>query len=92
MCDVLQIPRSTYYYEAKAARPTDDELEEVIREIFHESRQNYGTRKIKIELKKRDWIVSRRRIGRIMNEHGLVSKYTIAQFKPTKIKCNESEL
>lgn len=26
-----------------------------------------------------------------MNELGLVSKYTIAQFKPTKSSCNESE-
>ena len=59
-------------------------------EIFRESRQNYGTRKIKVELKKKKWIVSRRRIGRIMKEQGLVSKYTIAQYKPSKSTCNES--
>ncbi|MBN8209104.1 IS3 family transposase [Bacillus sp. NTK071] len=91
MCDVLQLPRSTFYYEAKVLESNDDELKEVIRKIFYKSRRNYGTRKIKIELKKQDWIVSRRRIGRIMNELGLVSKYTIAQFKPTKSSCNESE-
>ncbi|WP_347550012.1 IS3 family transposase (plasmid) [Pseudalkalibacillus hwajinpoensis] len=91
MCDVLKLPRSTYYYEAKVVESNEDELKELIRKIFHESRQNYGTRKIKIELKKRDWIVSRRRIGRIMKELGLVSKYTIAQFKPSKSSCNESE-
>ena len=60
-------------------------------DIFHASRQNYGTRKIKIELKKRGFIVSRRRIGRIMQEQGLVSTYTIAQFKPHMKSCNESE-
>lgn len=35
--------------------------------------------------------MSRCRIGRIMREQGLVSIYTIAQFKPHKIACNETE-
>ncbi|MDQ0215862.1 putative transposase [Oikeobacillus pervagus] len=35
--------------------------------------------------------MSRRRIGRIMKEQGLVSKYTVAQFKPRKTTVNESE-
>ncbi|TDL66213.1 transposase [Rhodococcus qingshengii] len=59
-------------------------------EIFQASRQNYGTDKIKFELKKQGEIVSRRRIGRIMNEQGLVSSYTAAQFKPHAKTCNES--
>ncbi|QDX93991.1 transposase [Brevibacillus laterosporus] len=58
-------------------------------EIFHSSRQNYGTRKIKVELKKQGYVVSRRRIGRIMNEQGLVSSYTVAQFKHHKTTCND---
>ena len=60
-------------------------------DISHASRQNYGTRKIKVELKKRGLTVSRRRIGRIMHEQGLVSSYTVAQFKPYTKSCNESE-
>jgi putative transposase len=89
MCDVLQLPRSTYYYEAKERKSEDDITSDII-EIFHESRQNYGTRKIKVELKKRGLVVSRRRIGRIMKEQGLVSTYTVAQFKPHSKKVNES--
>lgn len=27
MCDVLQIPRSTYYYEAKVQNRSEDELQ-----------------------------------------------------------------
>ena len=92
MCDVLQLPRSTYYYEAKELSKQEDELTAAIIEIFHKSRQNYGTRKIKRELKKKNIIASRRRIGRIMNENGLVSKYTIAQFKPHIDKPNESDV
>ncbi|MEK5230325.1 IS3 family transposase [Lysinibacillus sp. FSL K6-0232] len=90
MCKVLQIPRSTYYYEAKE-RVSEDPVTSDVIDIFHASRQNYGTRKIKVELKKRGHIVSRRRIGRIMQEQGLVSSYTIAQFKPHTKSCNESE-
>lgn len=79
MCDVLQLPRSTYYYEAKIRDNQDKELTTLVVKIFKDSRNIYGQRKIKKELKKQGWIVSRRRIGRIMKEQGLVSKYTVAQ-------------
>src|SRR5690625_4677677 len=92
MCDVLQIPRSTYYYEAKERDNQEEELTKLIVEIFKNSRSIYGQRKIKVELQKLGWQVSRRRIGRIMREQGLVSKYTVAQYKPTKSTCNESEV
>lgn len=92
MCEVLQIPRSTYYYEEKIRDNLDEELTRLIIEIFRSSRNIYGQRKIKKELEKQDWHVSRRRIARIMNEQGLVSKYTVAQFKPTKSLVNESEV
>ena len=70
MCDVLQLARSTYYYEAKIRDNEDEELSKLIITIFKESRDNFGQRKIKIELKKKKWTVSRRRIGRIMKEQG----------------------
>src|SRR5690625_6934579 len=40
-------------------------------------------------LQKKGHQVSRRRIGRIMKEQGLVSKYTVAQYKPQKTEPNE---
>ncbi|GEK35662.1 hypothetical protein KSI01_31950 [Kurthia sibirica] len=89
MCDVLEMSRSTFYYEA-VERVAEDDLIEEIRLIFKASRNNYGTRKIKIELEKIGRTVSRRRIGRIMQEQGLVSNYTVAQFKPFKSKVNEA--
>lgn len=92
MYDVLQLSRSTYYYEAKEQTRSEDELITAIIDIFHKSRQNYGTRKIKHELKKLGIVSSRRRISRIMKENGLVSKYTVAQFKPHIDKCNESKV
>lgn len=91
MCKVLQIPRSTYYYESKIKILSDEITPKVI-EIFRASRNNYGTRKIKVELKKLGFIVSRRKIGRIMEHQGLVSRYTVAQYKPHVDKCNESKV
>lgn len=90
MCKVLNIPRSTYYYESQ--QRIEDSITEDIVEIFHESDSNYGTRKIKKELVKRNIIASRRRIGRIMKSNGLVSSYAIAQFKPHKTTCNEDDV
>lgn len=97
MCDVLEIPKSTYYYHADLAgkreqKAEDKELSKEIARIFKESRNNYGTRKIKKELMKllKPKQVSRRRIGRLMKEMGLVSNYTVAQFKPQKSQCNEA--
>lgn len=92
MCEVLQIPRSTYYYKAKERESNDDELTDLIVTIFRDSRNLYGQRKIKKELEKMGWIVSRRKISNIMKEQGLVSKYTVAQYKPSKTSCNESEI
>ena len=53
MCKVLQVNRSTYYYESKV-KETTDEITPKVLEIFKASRNNYGTRKIKVELRKFD--------------------------------------
>ncbi len=90
MCRVLQVNRSTYYYESKQ-HSDESGLVSEIKEIFRTSRNNYGTRKIKKELMNTGKQVSRRRIGRIMKQEGLVSNYTTTQFKPQKDICNESK-
>lgn len=97
MCDVLDIPKSTYYFHVdvcgKCALKTEDkEISKEIARIFKESRNNYGTHKIKKELSKlpEPKHVSRRRIGRLMKDIGLVSNYTVAQYKPYKSTCNEA--
>ena len=91
MCRVLKVPRSTYYYEAKP-KLNESELVTAVKECFKRSRNNYGTRKIKKELAAGEILVSRRRIGKIMKQEGLVSNYTVAQFKPNKNGCNEAKI
>nr|WP_145972670.1 IS3 family transposase [Acetobacterium woodii] len=88
MCRVLNIPKSTYYYISKKTNGVDPIIADVI-EIFKMSRKNYGTRKIKHQLEVKGIVASRRRIGRIMRENGLVSNYTVAQYKVHKQPVNQ---
>lgn len=66
-------------------------MEKEIIKIFHRSKNNYGTRKIKMELEKLGHQISRRKIARIMKENALVSNYTVAQYKVQSKGCNESK-
>ena len=90
MCRVLKLNRSTYYYESRT-KNKERELNNEIKEIFIQSRNNYGTRKIKKVLCNKGRIVSRRRIARIMKQEGLVSNYTVANYKSHGKKCNEAQ-
>jgi len=92
MCEILNVNRSSYYYESKKQPSTDDEVEQAVIRIFEENQRVYGARKIKVELQKQGKIVSRRRIGRLMKKHGLVSVYTVAQYKPYPSSCNQSPI
>ena len=93
MCNVLKIPRSTFYYESKISNENikDEYTDDIIR-IFKSSRKNYGTRRIKKELANENKTVSRRRIARIMRKNGLVSNYTVAKYKVHKTKVNEAKI
>ena len=56
-------------------KKVDEKLNELIEIIFVQGRQNYGTRRIKDKLIQRyGLIVSRRLIGAIMRDLGLVAK------------------
>ena len=90
MCIVLKISRSVYYYKAKQ-KQDQSVLVSAVTDIFRSSRNNYGTRKIKAQLRARDIIISRRRIAQIMRQAGLVSNYTSCKYRPHKTACNESK-
>lgn len=91
MCRVLKISRSLIYYKPKN-RKKDEELENNIIRIFKESKNNYGSRKIKVELSKIGYQISLRRIRKYMDLNGLVSNYTVKQFKVHKETCNEDKI
>jgi len=93
MCRILEISRSGYYkYRDKDFSKKKDVHTDLVVKVFHESHQIYGARKIKKACEDQDVILSRRRIGRIMAEEGLVSRYTVAQFKPRRQKVNRDDV
>lgn len=75
LCRVLEVSRQGYY--AYARRPMSARVEEeaklceVVRQIFVDSRQTYGSPRIHDELHKRGFRVGKRRVERAMRGMGL---------------------
>ncbi|MGL5720353.1 MAG: IS3 family transposase [Alphaproteobacteria bacterium] len=95
MCRLLCIARSTFYYEA-TQKYADTAYENAVIEEFRKSRNNYGTRKLKIMLARKTKtheaiVASRHRIGCTMAKYGLVSSYTLKLQKKTVGKTNSDE-
>jgi putative transposase len=77
LCESLNVSRSAYYawrQDGVCTRQRDDNrLRPLIRGVFREHRRRYGARRIAVELAARDEPCSRRRVGRLMDEMGLVA-------------------
>ena len=92
MCKILGVTRSLVYYKYKRNKESETAIDNAVIQVFRDSRNNYGTRKIKKALEKQNIIVSRRKIGEIMDKYGLISNYTVKQYKVQKSKCNEEKV
>lgn len=78
MCKTLRVSKSGYYNWLKLG-PSKRWLENQnlsmhINEIFNDSYQSYGSPRIKVELEKRGYHVSRPRVARIMKANYLVAR------------------
>jgi putative transposase len=86
MCKFMKISRSRYYEwlasPCSSKDKEDAELLEAIKVIFKEGRATYGTRRIQKGLRLKNKAVSRRHIGRLMEQAGLICK-TKRKFKAT---------
>lgn len=86
MCQLFSVNRSSYYawcaHSPSEHSQTDKQLKDKIRQIFEESRQTYGTRRIKAALAKQGDRASRKRIARLMREMQLACR-TKRKFKAT---------
>jgi transposase InsO family protein len=93
MCEVLDVSRSGYYEwldrPASAHHQEDRQLREQIACHFEQGRGTYGTRRIQRLLAENAQRVSRRRIGRLMNEAQLRCK-TRKKFRPPSDSTPES--
>jgi transposase InsO family protein len=91
MCKILKISRSIIYYKQKS-RKINIKLETEIINIFNKNRKVYGTRRIKVELSKIGYKISRKKISQIMKKYNLVSKYTKKYYKVHKSRYNEEKI
>ena len=84
MCALVEVPRSSFYAwtagpsaAAQARQAADAELAEVIEQVWRESRRTYGWPRVWGQLtRRRGMTVSRRRVARIMREHGFVGAHS----------------
>ncbi len=77
LCDTLQVSRSAYYAWRQGLCGVraleDNRLRPGIRRMFWEHKRRYGARRIARELTAQDRSRSRRRVGRLMDEMGLMA-------------------
>ncbi len=75
LCRTLEVSRSGFYDDLQKPRRRrrleDAVLAEQVREAFLESRQTYGTPRLRHELRHRGLPCGRRRIARLMRQDGL---------------------
>lgn len=78
MCRVMRVSSSGYY--AWRARPqsmhdrVDDELAELIKDVFEAERKRYGSPRIRARLQRMGHRHSRKRIARLMAKNGLFAR------------------
>ncbi len=84
LCDVLDIPRSSYYHQRKRrSRPPSDRqkanlaLLEQIKTVFTKHKGRYGSPRVHAELKKQEVPCSLGRVKRLMRREGLEGLYAV---------------
>src|SRR5699024_482791 len=89
MCDVLDVPRSTYYQSLNKTvsnrERENTELTKRIIDIHKERKQRYGAPKIHHILVEEGYHVSMKRVQRLMQKAGIRS-ITVKKFRPTQSK------
>lgn len=80
LCRILGVRRSTYYHHyLRSPKQTqfeieDEKLSPLVNEIFQESKERFGARKIRAVLMERGIQISTKHIARLMKEMNLVCK------------------
>lgn len=80
LCKALGVLKSTYYHRKlrspikKQHEIQDDIMRPLIKQVFDESKERFGSNKIRIVLRQKGYTISRDRVSRLMKEMNLVCK------------------
>src|SRR5699024_10765338 len=89
LCEVFEVPRSTYYQSlTKTVSNSDKENQQLtnrIIEIYHESKRRYGAHKIHYLLNQEGYNVSLKRVQRLMKKVDIQS-IIVTKFRPSPSK------
>ncbi|MEE1676361.1 IS3 family transposase [Agarivorans aestuarii] len=89
MCRFLKVSRAGYYAFCKRKmsrhKLIDDQLAYRIKQIFTKSRETYGSPRVHAELKRSGIYTSRKRVARLMREHGLKARCSRVYIKMAKL-------
>lgn len=93
VCQILGIPRSTFYYRLNHSpkQGFTDEEEKAVIVKFRKHFGNFGRRVLHRELLKDGWNVSERQISKIMKKNELVSRYGRPKAKNIHTHPEQSE-
>jgi len=83
ICEVLELPRSSYYQAAKPspAKKRDEEVADLIEKIFRRHERRYGYRRIWKDLHELGIQITPNRVRRLMRERGLKA-FTTSRLRP----------
>jgi transposase InsO family protein len=74
MCELFIVPRSTYYDWLKRDYSKDDNIKDLIKTIFIESRETYGIKRIHAELLSRGIKIGHNKVAKLKQELNLYPK------------------
>lgn len=87
MCRVLGVNRSSYYKrrgKEKSKREKENEkILKMVKEIFQQSRESYGSPRITEELRRRGMMYNKKRIASLMRKEGIAAKIYRRQKRTT---------
>lgn len=88
LCQILGVSRSGYYDWASrgpsAHSVRDAELSAVVVEVHRRSRRTYGAPRVHAELGRLGHRTARKRVARLMREHGLVGAHSRRKWRVGK--------
>jgi putative transposase len=78
LLQVANLARSTFYYQLgqMQARDRHVKLKQAIREIFDKSHQRYGYRRVRLQLLRDGWCVSRKLVAKLMRQRALFTQHS----------------